>query len=102
LLSDHELRNSFLRVFQIISNSLISGTDILLRNTETAFFKLSGESIGRRLAHPFIVVFSKYTLARKQMFKYNVHSKNYRYLYRVRHNTEVLSCLLKAGFIRLN
>jgi len=37
LLSDHELRNSFLRVFQIISNSLISGTDILLRNTETAF-----------------------------------------------------------------
>jgi len=36
-LSDDELRSSFLRVYQIISNSLISGSDILLRNNIAIF-----------------------------------------------------------------
>lgn len=34
--SDDELRSSFLRVYQIITASLISGSDILLRNSSTS------------------------------------------------------------------
>jgi hypothetical protein len=34
-LNDNELRSSFLHVYQIITTSLISGSDILLRNNST-------------------------------------------------------------------